>query len=101
MIKLAQIQFPNVEFEIKNNSCIGRLNIWVIAEFVIEYEIPFYKEYHNNVFGQFKSDNYDDMYLANINPSEIREKLAEWHFDVFGLIEKNLAIDINTLENER
>jgi hypothetical protein len=25
-------------------------------------------------------------------------KLFEWHFDVFGLIEKNLAIDINTLE---
>jgi hypothetical protein len=23
--------------------------------------------------------------------------LFEWHFDVFGLIEKNLAIDINTL----
>lgn len=27
-------------------------------------------------------------------------KLFEWHFDVFGLIEKGLAIDINTLENE-
>jgi len=25
------------------------------------------------------------------------EKLFEWHFDVFGLIEKELAIDINTL----
>ena len=24
-------------------------------------------------------------------------KLLEWHFDVFGLIEKNLAIDINTI----
>lgn len=26
------------------------------------------------------------------------QKLFEWHFDVFGLIENNLAIDINTLE---
>jgi hypothetical protein len=26
------------------------------------------------------------------------ELLFEWHFDVFGLIEKGLAIDINTLE---
>ncbi len=26
-------------------------------------------------------------------------KLFEWHFDVFGLIEKGLAIDINTLPN--
>lgn len=25
------------------------------------------------------------------------EQLIEWHFDVFGLIEKGLAIDINTL----
>lgn len=28
------------------------------------------------------------------------EKLFEWHFDVFGLIEKVLAIDINSIENE-
>jgi hypothetical protein len=27
-------------------------------------------------------------------------KLLEWHFDIFGLIEKGLAIDINTLKNE-
>lgn len=27
-------------------------------------------------------------------------KLLEWHFDVFGLIEKDLAIDINTLKDE-
>jgi hypothetical protein len=25
------------------------------------------------------------------------QKLFEWHFDVFGLIEKGLAVDINTL----
>lgn len=27
------------------------------------------------------------------------QKLLEWHFDVFGLIEKGLAIDINTLNH--
>lgn len=27
-------------------------------------------------------------------------KLYEWHFDVFGLIEKGLAIDINTLRKQ-
>jgi hypothetical protein len=26
--------------------------------------------------------------------------LLEWHFDIFGLLEKGLAIDINTLKNE-
>jgi hypothetical protein len=25
------------------------------------------------------------------------QKLLEWHFDIYGLIEQNLAIDINTL----
>jgi len=29
---------------------------------------------------------------------QLFEKLFEWHFDVFGLIEKGLAIDINTLK---
>jgi len=28
------------------------------------------------------------------------EKLFQWHFDVFGLIEKGLAIDINTLNQQ-
>lgn len=31
---------------------------------------------------------------------ELTKKLFEWHFDVFGLIEKGLAIDINTLNNK-
>ncbi|NIV12884.1 MAG: hypothetical protein GWN62_16865 [Aliifodinibius sp.] len=28
------------------------------------------------------------------------EKLLEWHFDIFGLIEKGLAIDINTTSKQ-
>lgn len=31
-------------------------------------------------------------------PTWITQKLLSWHFDVFGLIEQGLAIDINTLE---
>lgn len=38
--------------------------------------------------------NYENVKLLNY---EIIEKLFEWHFDVFNLIEKKLAIDINTL----
>lgn len=30
-------------------------------------------------------------------PYNVIEMLIEWHFDVFGLIDKGLAIDINTL----
>lgn len=32
-------------------------------------------------------------------PFKIIQKLLEWHFDVFGLIDAGLAIDINTLKN--
>jgi hypothetical protein len=31
-------------------------------------------------------------------PNWTVEKLLEWHFDIYGLIEAGLAIDINTLE---
>ena len=34
---------------------------------------------------------------GNDTTYEIQQKLLEWHFDVFGLIEKGEAIDINTL----
>lgn len=33
-------------------------------------------------------------------PFWVIQKLFEWRFDVFGLIENGLAIDINTLESE-
>ena len=36
----------------------------------------------------------DKMIFA---PFSIAQKLFEWHFDVFGLIEKGLAVNINTL----
>lgn len=37
-------------------------------------------------------------WLKPFNQLELFEKLFEWHFDIFGLIEKGLAIDINTLK---
>lgn len=33
----------------------------------------------------------------HIDQFELFQKLLEWHFDIYGLIENNLAIDINTL----
>lgn len=33
-------------------------------------------------------------------PYQIIDLIISWHFDVFGLIEKGLAIDINKLESE-
>jgi hypothetical protein len=49
------------------------------------------------------SSHYATAMETSINTKNIQmnnywkiEKLFEWHFDVFGLIEKGLAIDINT-----
>ena len=33
----------------------------------------------------------------DVYPYWIVQKLLQWHFDIFGLIDKGLAIDINTL----
>lgn len=35
---------------------------------------------------------------VHVNQLELFQKLFEWHFDVFGLIDKGLAIDINNLK---
>lgn len=44
--------------------------------------------------------SWDDHNKHYRSPTlEMYQKLYEWHFDVFGLIEKGLAIDINTLNN--
>ena len=58
-------------------------------------------EYIKNNFECFNFD-YDDTFILSedsVNykylPFMIICKLFEWHFDVFGLIEKGLAIDIN------
>lgn len=45
-------------------------------------------------------NSYDHILKSNICTTisyEYMVKLFEWHFDVFGLIEKGLAIDLNTL----
>ena len=38
-----------------------------------------------------------DFYL-NYTSYEVLERLLCWHFDLFGLIEKGLAVDINTIK---
>lgn len=57
------------------------------------------KELSTNKFDAGYTWNYYAINANNVKllNYEIIEKLFEWHFDVFGLIEKGLAIDINTL----
>ncbi len=40
--------------------------------------------------------HFDIKFLPNI----VVEKLYEWHFDIHGLIEKGLAINVNTLKHD-
>ena len=47
----------------------------------IQCDIDWWKDYGDLKYGQY----------------DMVEKLFEWHFDVFSLIDKGLAIDINTL----
>jgi hypothetical protein len=52
------------------------------------------------------SDNisiYDFSTITGLNMEDIyfvTDSLLEWHFDIYGLIEAGLAIDINTLKND-
>lgn len=52
--------------------------------------------YHRNKMTFELSDDNREMSNHTIPQYEMFQKLFEWHFDVFGLIERNLAIDINT-----
>lgn len=54
-------------------------------------------------FSTYKGCYVGNFFLTNqyiINNYSLYEKLFEWHFDVFGLIEAGLAIDINTLNQK-
>jgi hypothetical protein len=78
------------EINIKNKKFVPALVLWNVSakeeeDFEIYGEIPdFWKTIMNLDF-------------SNDLPYRDMKKLFEWHFDVFGLIEKNLAININKL----
>jgi len=54
--------------------------------------------YHRNKMTFELSDDNREMSNHTIPQYEMFQKLFEWHFDVFGLIDKGLAIDLNTIK---
>jgi len=42
---------------------------------------------------------YNCFHDIHYLPFSLVQQLLEWHFDIYGLIDKKLAIDINTLNN--
>lgn len=98
MLKLAEIGITDNEgitFLCENNFIsnfgFARYGIKILVHNELNYfnfmteEISFYYE---NQHGQH--DSIDNQY-------QLFQKLLEWHFDIFGLIEKGLAVDYNTI----
>lgn len=54
--------------------------------------------YKNHSPYNFKLNKYKFMTGRNEIEYWIMQKLIEWHFDVFNLIEENLAVDINKIQ---
>ena len=63
--------------------------------------IEFLENYSDTDFERdFISEMYNPDFLKEkikYAPSTILQKLTEWHFDIFGLIDAGLAVDINCL----
>lgn len=57
--------------------------------------------YHEDImtFGLHSNGSLGKQFHVAPNQYTMFQKLFEWHFDVFGLIEKGLAIDINSLKD--
>jgi hypothetical protein len=65
----------------------------------IENELT-YNDLLKSEFDYNGINGFDFYYLQETPleyPFNVIQKLLEWHFDIYGLIENNLAIDINTL----
>jgi len=60
---------------------------------------PSYIFGYNSIMGFYALNQFSEKQFIR-NQIELYEKLYEWHFDIHGLIENGLAIDINTLNNE-
>lgn len=58
--------------------------------------LTFYFQYDYE-YNIFVMRDINRKHVAFLNQIELFQKLFEWHFDVFGLIERGDAIDINTL----
>lgn len=72
---------------------------------VVEYN-PFPKLGGDRKYYKVEHDSLGEIISINPNnvlvlPYNLVQYLFEWHFDVFGLIEQGLAINLNSIQNER
>lgn len=89
IVELAKISF--LPRNVRGKSWKEINGIAVAPDYELEFHFiqsdfqAFYKKNKTNVYNQYR----------------LFEKLFEWHFDVFNLIERGLAIDINSLANTK
>lgn len=87
LVKLAEIE-------------VGEHNWNEIDESIEDEGYAFYIEYLPSWFGLYFNKNkctftrWDDGEGNDACSNKLRDKLFEWHFDVFGLIDAGLAIEI-------
>jgi len=82
LVELGKIAFPNSEWHLDSNVVESDTGMWFLF---------------NEDSNGFSVDGTVSNYVPN--QFQLFQKLFEWHFDIFGLIEEGLAIDINTLNN--
>lgn len=96
LLELAKIAFPKNrpfdDFHIKNNYV--KLDKWSHQGYSFHFDIK-------EISFDCRVDYNEKTWRTNCyvpNQLKLIQKLYEWHFDIHGLIEKGLAIDINTLK---
>jgi hypothetical protein len=95
LIELAKIAYPKNRPLSDFSICNGyvKLDNWNIGGYSFHFDK---KEISFDCRVDFNGHTWrNNCYVPN--QLKLLQKLYEWHFDIHGLIEKGLAIDINTL----
>lgn len=66
------------------------------CSYFIDYLPTWFSLYFHKTYYSFS--RWDDGEERTACNNDLRQKLIEWHFDIYGLIEKGLAIDKNTIK---
>lgn len=93
LAKMSEYPYSTAKWEIEKNKCMAETDTF-FYEFWIEDYIPFITEYSKNIFGEVLGEDT----VQAFSPIMFFEYLFANHYDVFGLIDQGLAIDINTIK---
>lgn len=94
IVELAKITLPDYQYEIEKTFSISESKIGI--RFNVNTKLVFF-----GYDSDFYLNTILNKKLARHTPNFqylLFQKLFEWHFDIFGLIEAGDAIDINTLK---